>query len=335
MTAHTAARPRLHVVFGTGPVGLALAERLLELGEPVRMVSRSGRRPADLHAAIDVHAADVTDTARAAEAAAGATHLYNALNAAHYQRWPEEFPPLYRGILAVAERVGARLIIMENAYMYGPGAPSPLRETLLYRAHGRRGETRAMLAHEMQAAHDAGRARIVTGRASDFYGPRVLDSFVGERLFDAALAGKTAQALISIDHVHTLHYMPDIARGLVTLALDESAYGRAWHLPAAPAITPRAFIEAVYAAAGTGPAKVQVLPGWAADAFGLLFIPALRGISEMAYEYAAPFIVDDGDYRARYGDHSTPIETAIVHTLAWYRARAAGRASAQAAAMRA
>ena len=33
----------LHVVFGTGPVGLAVMDELVSEGERVRMVNRSGR----------------------------------------------------------------------------------------------------------------------------------------------------------------------------------------------------------------------------------------------------------------------------------------------------
>jgi predicted dinucleotide-binding enzyme len=34
----------LHVIFGTGPVGLAVMDELLSQGKPVRMVNRRGTR---------------------------------------------------------------------------------------------------------------------------------------------------------------------------------------------------------------------------------------------------------------------------------------------------
>ena len=37
----------------------------------------------------------------------------------------------------------------------------------------------------------------------------------------------------SLDQPHTLHFLPDAARGLATLVLDERADGGVWHLPAA------------------------------------------------------------------------------------------------------
>ena len=55
---------RLHVVFGAGQVGRALAARLAGLGLPVRVVSRS--RPAALLDGVDWRAADATDPDAAA-----------------------------------------------------------------------------------------------------------------------------------------------------------------------------------------------------------------------------------------------------------------------------
>jgi predicted dinucleotide-binding enzyme len=57
----------LHVVFGTGQVGLALADRLAGLNLTVRAVSR--RRPAALADSIDWRAADATDLDAASDAA--------------------------------------------------------------------------------------------------------------------------------------------------------------------------------------------------------------------------------------------------------------------------
>jgi uncharacterized protein YbjT (DUF2867 family) len=93
----------LHVVFGTGRVGLALAGWLAGLGAEVRAVSR--RRPAALPGSVDWRGADVAELDAAADAAKGASVVYQCLNAP-YTRWPELFPPLQRSVLASAERAG-------------------------------------------------------------------------------------------------------------------------------------------------------------------------------------------------------------------------------------
>jgi len=107
----------LHVVFGTGQVGSALAAHLAGLGMAVRAVSR--HRPATMAGGIDRRAADVTDPEAAADAAKGASAVYQCVNAP-YTQWLERFPPLQRGLLAAAERTGALLVVLENLYGYGP-----------------------------------------------------------------------------------------------------------------------------------------------------------------------------------------------------------------------
>ena len=109
---------RLHVVFGTGQVGNALAAHLAGMGMAVRAVSR--HRPPAL-AGVDWRAADAAEPEAAADAAKGASVIYQCLNAP-YNQWPERFPPLQRGVLAAAERTGALLVSLENLYGYGPAS---------------------------------------------------------------------------------------------------------------------------------------------------------------------------------------------------------------------
>ena len=115
---------RLHVVFVTGQVGNALVAHLASLGMSVRAVSR--HRPPAL-AGVDWRAADVTEPEAAADAAKGASVVYQCLNAP-YTQWPGRFPPLQRAVLAAAERNGALLVSLENLYGYGPTGGKPMTE---------------------------------------------------------------------------------------------------------------------------------------------------------------------------------------------------------------
>ena len=83
-----AGEARLHVVFGTGQVGRALAACLAGRGLAVRAVSR--HRPPEMADGIDWRAADATDMAAASDAANGAAVIYQCLNAP-YPQWPDLF----------------------------------------------------------------------------------------------------------------------------------------------------------------------------------------------------------------------------------------------------
>jgi len=106
----------LHVIFGTGAIGLATFDALRRRGRTVRLVNRSGQ--ARVPHGVEVVGGDASDPAFAADAARGAAVVYQTLNPP-YPEWSTQFPALQSGVLAAAESSGARLVSMENVYMYG------------------------------------------------------------------------------------------------------------------------------------------------------------------------------------------------------------------------
>src|SRR5829696_2515913 len=80
----------LHVVFGTGAVGMSVMDELVQRGpRRVRMVNRSGR--ARVPHGVEVVGGDATDEAFTREVSEGASVVYFALNPP-YNKWPELFP---------------------------------------------------------------------------------------------------------------------------------------------------------------------------------------------------------------------------------------------------
>src|SRR5208337_573169 len=311
---------RLHVVFGTGQVGSTLAAHLACQGLAVRAVSR--HRPPPL-AGVDWRAADASDPEAAADAAKGASVVYQCLNAP-YTQWPERFPPLQRGVLAAAERTGALLVSLENLYGYGPTGGKPMTEDLPLAATGVKGRARAAMTAELLAAADAGRVRVAIGRASDFFGPGVTQgSTLGERVFGNALAGRRADFIGNPDLPHTYSYVPDIAAALATLGTDPRAAGQVWHLPGPQTVTTRALLDLVAAEVGH-PVAIRNVPPLVLRAMGLVS-PLMRGLAEMAYEFEEPFILDTTKFESAFGTAATPLATAITDTVAWYRIRAGAK----------
>jgi nucleoside-diphosphate-sugar epimerase len=305
----------LHVVFGTGQVGSALAARLAGMGLPVRAVSR--HRPDALPAGVSWKAADAADSASALAAVEGAAVVYQCLNAS-YTQWPVLFPPLQRSVLAAAEQSDALLVSLENIYGYGPTDGAPMTETLPLVATGSKGSTRAAMTAELLAASDAGRVRIAIGRASDFFGPGVTQSALGPLVFRNALAGRKANFIGNPNLPHTYSYVPDIATGLATLGTDDRAVGQVWHLPGPETTTTRAVIDLIASEVGH-PVGIRTIPRFALRPLGLV-IPLLREVAEMSYEFEQPFILDTSKYESTFGTATTPLATAVRETLASYRA---------------
>jgi nucleoside-diphosphate-sugar epimerase len=304
----------LHVIFGTGQVGLALAGRLTGLDVTVRAVSR--HRPATLAQCVDWRSADAADPDAASDAAKGASVIYQCLNAP-YTRWPELFPPLQRGVLTAAERAGALLVTLENVYAYGRTGGKPMTEDLPLAATTSKGRTRAAMTEELLSASAGGRVRVAIGRASDFFGAGATESTLGGRVFGNAVAGKRADFIGNPHMPHTYSYVPDIAAGLATLGTDDRAAGQVWHLPGPATVTTRALLDLVAAEVGH-PVAVRNVPPLALRAMGLVS-PLMRGLAEMAYEFEEPFILDTTKFESALGTTVTPLATAIADTVSWYR----------------
>jgi nucleoside-diphosphate-sugar epimerase len=306
-----------HVVFGTGPAGRAVAAALLDGGARVRMVNRSGTAAL---AEVETVGGDATDLGFAREVTADADTVYFCLNAPNYHRWAEEFPPLQRAVLGAAAGADAKLVVLENLYMYGPST-GPLRETTPVNPTSSKSRTRAEMSAELLHAHRRGEVQVVVGRASDFIGPGVRDSAFGEFMFGPALAGKRAQTVGRPDAEHTYSYVPDVGRNLVLLGSHADAYGRVWHLPNPPTRTTRNIMIDVYAAVGQRRTSVTALKRPMLRALGI-FNRSIRELLHTYYQFDAPFVVDDSAFRAAFGGHTTNWDEIVATTVDWYRTHA-------------
>jgi nucleoside-diphosphate-sugar epimerase len=304
----------VNVIFGTGPLGLAVARRLASAGAQVRLVNRSGRA-ADAPKGAEVVAADATDPAASLRACEGAAVVFHCATGP-YGLWAKFLPPLMSGIIEGAAAAKAKLVYGDNLYAYGP-VDGPLREDRPYRPIGPNTRARAEVATTLMNAHAAGKVRATIGRASDFYGPHVHQSKAGDLIFVRALAGKPAQVVGDPDEPHTYTFIDDFAAGLVTLAQREEAVGHVWHLPSAETVTTRRFVEMVFAQAGR-PARIRPAPKIAITLFAL-FSPSMAAVKETLYQSEQPWVVDDSKFVRAFGELATPHEKAIEQTLTWFR----------------
>jgi nucleoside-diphosphate-sugar epimerase len=306
----------LHVIFGTGAIGLATLDALRRRGRTVRMVNRSGK--AQVPKDVDVVAGDAANPVFAARAAEGAAVVYQTMNPPYHQ-WSAQFPALQAGVLAAAEATGARLVSMENVYMYGRPAGRPLTEDRTNNAHTKKGRLRADMAAELLDAHRAGRVEVAIGRASDYFGPRGgAQSNLGDRVFPAALAGKTSTVLGDRHQPHTYTYIPDIGEGLAVLGEHPEAPGEIWHLPNDPRTrTTQELVDIIYRQAGQPRTRIRTVPPLLLRALALMN-PVVRELLEMQYQFEEPFIVDSSKITTRLGVTATPLEQAVAETLKSY-----------------
>ncbi len=296
-----------HVVLGAGPVGRAIIAQLVDRGLTPTVATRSGT---DVTGAT-ARRADVTDPRDLAATVEGADVVYQCAQP-EYHRWQEEFPALQSGVVDAVARSGSLLVVVENLYGYGH-ADGALSEGLPMRATTKKGAVRARMYLDLVEAHQAGRIRMVVARASDFFGPHVDGSAFGDRFVSQVAAGKKVDILGDPEALHSVTYVPDLATAMIRLAGEPDSWGRAWHVPNAPAVTQRDLVAIAGRAARTEPV-VRRIARWQLRALGL-FVPPMRETVEMMYEFEHDFVVDHSDYAAHFGDHATPLDAAFEATM--------------------
>jgi hypothetical protein len=267
---------------------------------------------------------DAADAAALTRHAEGAATIFNCANPP-YHRWGTDWPPMHQAIMAAAERTGAVVVMMDNLYGFGADRPMPMKPTDPLLATGEKGSMRARMATELLAAHAAGRLRATLARASDFYGPSVIESSFGERVVPRVLVGKKVSMLGRVDVPHSATYMPDVVATMVTIANDERAWGQAWHVPSAPAVSQRDTVQAFAAAASTT-VQVGSVPNLALTVGGL-FNPSLKALKEVLYQFEEPWIIDASLTEQTFGLAATPLSEGAAATVAWWRQRLAADAS--------
>ncbi len=303
------------LIVGAGPVGSSTATLLATQGHQVTVATRSGNGPS--HPNIRLVACDATNVQQLLTAASGNEVMLNCVNPP-YTAWETEWPKFSEAFNTTAEETGAALITMSNLYGHGPTHTTMNGETPL-EAKGKKGRSRADAWREAISLHNAGRIRTAEVRASDFYGPLVVDANMGERVVPRILAGKSVQLLGSVSVPHSFSYMPDVARTLAAVAVNPSALGRAWVVPSAT-LTQRDLIARLAAAAKRPTPKVAALPHVLLRAAGV-FVPMMRELLEVEYQFAAPFVADGSETTSRLGVESTPVDQACEETIRWWSDR--------------
>ena len=292
-------RQPLHLIVGDGAVGLAVADELAHRGLPYALASRHTPEGAG-HVGKHRHV-DALDQQSLLAACADASHVYITLGLPYETRvWQRDWPIVIENFVAAARVHRFKLVFFDNVYPYGPTPLRvPMTEDHPQQPPSRKGKVRKALDDRLwQAVREEG-LRLVIARSADFYGPAVRNSMLYSAGIERQLQGKAAQWLGSPDKRHSFTYTLDAARGLVTLALDDSATGQAWHLPTAePAPTTRELLE-LSAAMLNAPRGVQVMPR-AMVSLLKWFIPILREVREMLYQNDDDYVFSSAKFNQAY-----------------------------------
>ncbi len=301
----------LHVILGAGgAVGVPFARELMNRGKRLRTVSRTGRGPAGAES----RAADLTVAQQVMGAVEERSTVYLLAGLAYDRKaWRAQWPLIMDNVISACEAKGARLIFLDNVYLYGRVA-GPMTEATPARPTSVKGEIRAEIAARLLARTASGRLTALIARSADFYGPFSERSSIPYILVFRRLAdGKPAQVLGRADTRHSYTYTLDIAQALLLLAEADDVWNQVWHLPTAgPALTGREFVEAAARELGVPP-RLSVTPRWMLAAVGL-FNTQMREVAEMMYQNESDYLFDSAKFEKRFRFAPTPYAEGIRET---------------------
>jgi nucleoside-diphosphate-sugar epimerase len=218
---------------------------------------------------------------------------------------------------------GTHLVYFDNVYAYGP-VDGLMTENTPIRPTSKKGRVRAEALAALGAAAAQRGLSFTVARSADFYGPgastSVFNSFALAKIAD----GKPGTWLFDADQPHSLSYTPDIGEALATLGTTPARRGEVWHVPTAPAITGREYLQGSWTAAtsdtaATADARVNVM-GNTMMRIGSLFNSAARETLEMSYQYTAPYLFDSSKFETAFGIAPTPLADGIAASLGAERA---------------
>lgn len=297
----------MHIILGAGgPVSNALTKELLQKGEKVRLVSR---RPVTQFPGAGWMQADLRNGAAVRQVVDGASVIYLCAGLRYDKKvWAAEWPPIMQNFIDAGKATGARLIFFDNVYMYGPVEGTMTEETP-YRPASVKGEVRARIAEQLMNEARTGNIKASIARATDFYGSESLNSFVDSLVLVKYAGRKKASWLGDPSRKHSLTYVPDGARALYTLAQHPESDNQVWHVPTAPVLTGKEFLELSARVFGVPP-KYGTINKVMLRMAGLFSKPIRESI-ELFYQYDRDYVFDSTKFETAFGTKATSYEQGL------------------------
>ncbi len=316
------------VLGGRGRFGLAAVQAFARDGWRVLAQMRPGAQ-APMVAGVQ-WLAQAVDTPQATTAlvaqvrqAGGATVVVHSLNPNQYTRpaWERENGPLLQAGMAVAQALGATLMLPGNVYNFGQGMPGVLLEGAPFRPTMAMGRIRSDMETRLEAATQRDGLRAVVVRAGNFYGQGQ-----GTWLDRAMLTGIRRGKLVfpgAMDVATPWAYLPDLARTFVAVARVRHAMPTFEQLHfSGHTLTGHDWVDALQPLARQqgwlreGDAlRVAGLPWLPIRALGTV-MPTLGALAALRYLWNQPHRLDNRRLRALIGDEPhTPWPLALQCTL--------------------
>jgi nucleoside-diphosphate-sugar epimerase len=302
-------------ILGIGQVGNALLRQLQHSipGVEILLINRTGKAKHPLPEGTKILPADVTNPKSLISIFQKSEMVFSCTDVP-YQNWSHFYPMLSNAMVEGLKQSVTKLIFADNIYSYGNLRGLPLHEGLEHRATNTKGRIRAELIRNFDKNGLSHRVAIV--KSSDFVGPGITKGIFGLDFLRDIYQGKTVNLPGKINLPHHFTFIDDFAKAMILVAFDPNACNQIWHVPNAPAISQKEWIDLFSKETGKK-IHYRPIPKIAIRLAGI-FNPFVRELNELSYQFDYPYIIDAQKFISHFGDISTPKSVIVRKTIEWF-----------------
>ncbi len=304
----------MQTILGSGGIiAIELAKALTKYTSTIRLVSRNPKKVNDTDVLLK---ADLLNANEVENVVAGSAVVYITVGFPYNAKiWQQTWPTFMRSVINACITHNAKLVFFDNIYMYDADYLNGMNEETPINPPSKKGKVRAEVVSMIMNAIKNDNLTALIARCADYYGPGIeRNGMVREMIFKNFAVGKKANWLSSLNHKHSVTYTPDAGKATALLGNTEDAFNQVWHLPTASnPLTGGQWIETIAKAMDVKP-RSQVATKFIVRIMGL-FIPIMREMPEMLYQYDRDYVFDSSKFEKRFGILATSYKDGIAEIV--------------------
>lgn len=233
--------------------------------------------------------------------------------------WAATWPDVVDNLLKATRGGTKKFVFCDNLYAYGTGTISP-QKPCVPPGKDSKMAVRSLLHQKIEQHMKEYPGTAVAVGSSDFFGPHLIVSTIGDVVFGNIAEGK-APIAFGRDKIHALCFASDFAAALALVSTQPKAFDKFWIAPHYHGKTVQEFADDVSKAAGKKPREVFVPPVWMIYLLSP-FWGVMHDMKDMLGIWNQDYIVDDSDFIREFGMTVTPYEEAVQQTVDFFVERA-------------
>jgi nucleoside-diphosphate-sugar epimerase len=287
-----------HTILGAGgPVGKELAAELTKLQKPVRLVSRN---PITGPFGSEWLKADLSNRAEVFAAVEGSEVAYLTIGFPYLTSvWQQNWPTLMKNVTDACISHGVRLVFFDNIYALSKDHINPITEASPINPPSKKGVIRAEVVKILLEAIEKKGLNGLIARSADFITLDENKGLIKPLVYDRLKNGKKGQWICNANVVHNFSYLPDLGKGTAILGTTPEAFQQVWNLPTDTSRITGADWIRLFAHRMHQQQEYSIVSAGMIKFLGL-FVPYMREMVEMLYQYSADYYFDSSKFNQHF-----------------------------------